>query len=433
MDWHEARPPPPPPPQAPVRKTPPEIERVRDWIRAWGSRQDNGDGSGGEIEINDAYLLKILKTASKIDRFYLRKKPSTIYRVPKELYSSDKKAYEPKAVCVGPFFYHLIFEEHLQSMHTYKWACVHKLLSKHNDPMDLLRRCLTEMKKLEEYVRSCYSETFQSIDSDDFTRMLMLDGCFLLHLLQRHADSGEKPKVDDVDAAQVIGRLWIWNLVKKQEEPKFYIPVEEVHHLLHLIYLSVLPCPQYCNSSPMPQPPLYWIPSAKELKMAGMKFQKRKKEGGFLSFLDVKFSDGVMEIPQLEVHDYSISLFRNFIAFEQCYADTQCHVTVYAAFMDFLIRTAEDVRLLYLNDILINSMTVDKDATYFFSHICNEVHYALDTNYLRKLFSDVNEYHDSKWPRLRAYLSRQIKGSPWGYVSMNVAAVGLLLTVFRIH
>ncbi|XP_073109335.1 UPF0481 protein At3g47200-like isoform X2 [Elaeis guineensis] len=344
MDWHEARPPPPPPPQAPVRKTPPEIERVRDWIRAWGSRQDNGDGSGGEIEINDAYLLKILKTASKIDRFYLRKKPSTIYRVPKELYSSDKKAYEPKAVCVGPFFYHLIFEEHLQSMHTYKWACVHKLLSKHNDPMDLLRRCLTEMKKLEEYVRSCYSETFESIDSDDFTRMLMLDGCFLLHLLQRHADSGEKPKVDDVDAAQVIGRLWIWNLVKydllllqnqipfivirslydllktddinlvdcainlfstfdpcrKQEEPKFYIPVEEVHHLLHLIYLSVLPCPQYCNSSPMPQPPLYWIPSAKELKMAGMKFQKRKKEGGFLSFLDVKFSDGVMEIPQLE-------------------------------------------------------------------------------------------------------------------------------------
>ncbi|KAG1334043.1 UPF0481 protein [Cocos nucifera] len=463
--------------KAPVDVTPPEIDQVRWWIQDQGSKQGSCDTRGGGIDLKDADLVQIQQAASGSDGIYLGGKISTIYRVPEEIYSSDKKAYEPKAVCIGPFFYHWRERSHLKSMQFYKWACVNRLIFKHNnDPMDLLRKCLTKMAGLEECVRSCYSESFSSIKSRDFTLMLLLDGCFVLHLLQRHVDSGEKPKVDDLDAAQVVGRLWIWNLVKydllllqnqipfivirslydllktedinlvdcainlfstfhlcrKQEQPKFYIPVGAVHHLLHLIYLSVLPCPRYCKSSPKPQSTLYWIPSATELKKAGMKFKKKKKERGFLSFLDVKFSDGVMEIPQLKVHDYSISLFRNFIAFEQCYADTQCHVTVYAAFMDFLIKTEEDARLLYLNDILINSITVakDRDATLFFSHLCNEVHYALDTNYLRKLFRDVTEYHDSKWHKWRAEFYRQYFKSPLTILSLVAGAIALFFTIF---
>ncbi|KAG1334045.1 putative UPF0481 protein [Cocos nucifera] len=345
--------------------------------------------------------------------------------------------------------------------------------------MDLLRRCLTKMEELEKCVRSSYSESVSSKKSPEFRLMLLLDGCFLLHLLQRHVDSGEKPNVDLV-AAQAVGRLWIWNLVRydllslqnqipfivilslydllktqdinlvdcainlfstldlcrKQKQPKFCIPVDQVHHLLHLIYLSVLPCPPYCcKSSPKPQSTPYWIPSATELKKVGLKFKERKKERGFLSFLDVKFSDGVMEIPQLKVDDYSISLFRNFIAFEQCYAETEYHVTIYAAFMDFLIKTEKDVRLLHKKDILINSITVakDRDATHFISRLCNEVHYALDKDYLRKLVSDVTEYHDSKWHKPLGYLIEKLTEAPWGYVSANVAILSLLFTLFRNH
>ncbi|XP_038984878.1 UPF0481 protein At3g47200-like isoform X2 [Phoenix dactylifera] len=332
------------------------------------------------------------------------------------------------------------------------------------------------MKELEVCVRSSYSEAFPSLTSKAFTLMLMLDGCFLLRLLQRHA--AEKTEVDDDDARQVVGRLWIWNLVRydllllqnqipffviqslydllkpndninlvdcainlfsildpcrKKEQPKFYIPVKDVHHLLHLIYLSVLPCPQDCKPTPQPQSP-QWIPSATELREAGIKFKKRENARGFLSFLDVKFYDGVMEIPQIKVHDYSVSLFRNLIAFEQCYADTECHITVYAAFMNFLINTEKDTRLLHLNGILINSLTVDKDAKHFFSRLCNEVHYAQDTNYLRKLFRDVNEYHGSKCNQWRAYFVRNYFSNPWSFIALLAAAYGLLLaTIQAIH
>ncbi|XP_038984877.1 UPF0481 protein At3g47200-like isoform X1 [Phoenix dactylifera] len=422
-----------------VEETPPEIHRVRRWIDEQKTRQGSCH-INGEIKIEDAVLEEIQGAVLKSNEIYQgEKKRSTIYRVPTEIYSFHEEDYKPKAVCIGPFFYESRCQQHLKSMQNYKWVCVYKLMSKHDDHDQgnlmlntlLLQKCLTKMKELEVCVRSSYSEAFPSLTSKAFTLMLMLDGCFLLRLLQRHA--AEKTEVDDDDARQVVGRLWIWNLVRKKEQPKFYIPVKDVHHLLHLIYLSVLPCPQDCKPTPQPQSP-QWIPSATELREAGIKFKKRENARGFLSFLDVKFYDGVMEIPQIKVHDYSVSLFRNLIAFEQCYADTECHITVYAAFMNFLINTEKDTRLLHLNGILINSLTVDKDAKHFFSRLCNEVHYAQDTNYLRKLFRDVNEYHGSKCNQWRAYFVRNYFSNPWSFIALLAAAYGLLLaTIQAIH
>ncbi|KAM3399877.1 hypothetical protein ACQJBY_005003 [Aegilops geniculata] len=104
------------------------------------------------------------------------------------------------------------------------------------------------------------------------------------------------------------------------------IACDDVHHLLHLFYLSVA-LPQTGDRqqhsrrhrrrsdellSELPQ----WIPCAKELEEAGVRFRKRKDA---TSFMDVRFARGVLEIRQLELNDSSESLFRNLIAFEQTY------------------------------------------------------------------------------------------------------------------
>ena len=55
---------------------------------------------------------------------------------------------------------------------------------------------------------------------------------------------------------------------------------------------------------------IYMIPHAMALQEAGIKFKKREVEGG--SILDVKFNDGVMEIPPLLIDASTKSLFRNY-------------------------------------------------------------------------------------------------------------------------
>ncbi|XP_008775466.2 UPF0481 protein At3g47200-like [Phoenix dactylifera] len=461
------------PAHAPVDETPPEIERL---IQLWRSSCPT---NGGEIEINDADLVRIPKIGES-GSIYKGKRCYTIYRVPPEIYVCDANAYQPKAVCIGPFFYDQRKDSRLKSMQDYKYVCVDKLISGHDREV-LVDKCLWKMKELEGRVRSRYSETFPSIKPDKFAQMLMLDGCFLLYLLLRRAPGEAAVSDDDDDDAwQLVGRLWIWNLVKydllllqnqipffvirhlydllrpgdnninlvdcainlfstldpcrKLEQTRFFIRVEEVHHLLHLIYLSILPCPQYCETYREQQSP-QWIPSATELQGAGIKFKKRKKTGGFLSFLDIRFYrrfyGGVIEIPQLKVHDYSVSLFRNLIAFEQCYPDTQQCIAAYAAFMNLLISTKRDMRLLHLNEILINDMTVDKDAANFFGRLCNEVHYAHDRNYLRGLFREVTTYYDSIWHKWRAQLHQNYFSNPWSIISVIAGALLLSLSLIQ--
>jgi hypothetical protein len=126
-----------------------------------------------------------------------------------------------------------------------------------------------------------------------------------------------------------------------------------------------------------------WIPCARELEEAGVTFRPRKDA---TSFLDVRFAGhgGVLEIPELQLYDYSEPLFRNLIAFEQTYPYTRGHVTAYAVFMDCLVTSPEDMRLLLIiSSVLVNQMNGERDATTgFFGRLCTEAHLDADRNYL---------------------------------------------------
>ena len=43
------------------------------------------------------------------------------------------------------------------------------------------------MKEMEEKTRKCYSEDFGGIESDDFVRMMLIDGCFIVELLRLYS------------------------------------------------------------------------------------------------------------------------------------------------------------------------------------------------------------------------------------------------------
>ena len=271
----------------------------------------------------------------------------------------------------------------------------------------------------------------------------------------------------------LLGMLWIWNLIlydllKVENQIPFFViqtlfdflktgadegidlanlalklfhdihpnksktftamPRNKIHHLLHLFHSTLTPSQptlvlaEQVNITTSPE----WIPCATDLKFAGIKF---KKNEAAQSFLDVSFKDGVMEIPPLRIYDYTPSLFRNLIAFEQCYPDTRTYVTIYAAFMDSIIDSANDVKLLDLKGILVNRLSTDEAVADLFNKLCNQIHYASDRNYLADVFVKVKRYHESTWHIWRAGLIRDYFNNPWAGIAVVAAVVLFLLTI----
>ncbi|KAK7854057.1 upf0481 protein [Quercus suber] len=101
-------------------------------------------------------------------------------------------------------------------------------------------------------------------------------------------------------------------------------PNQEIKHILDLIRKLLV------SSTRADEDPTDWttLPSATSLVEAGVKIRKGESK----SFLDIKFDNGVLYIPQLEIQETTESFFRNIISFEQCYpnysaaSDTECLV-----------------------------------------------------------------------------------------------------------
>eukprot|EP00268_Persea_americana_P037845 TRINITY_DN3752_c0_g2_i1.p1 TRINITY_DN3752_c0_g2~~TRINITY_DN3752_c0_g2_i1.p1 ORF type:complete len:544 (-),score=81.34 TRINITY_DN3752_c0_g2_i1:323-1954(-) len=181
------------------------------------------------------------------------------------------------------------------------------------------------------------------------------------------------------------------------------------------------------RASPPPQPPKS-IPGATELHGAGVKFKTRKEAE---SFLEVKFTDGVMLIPHLLIDCNTNSLFRNFIAFEQCYPKSKTHFTSYAFFMDCIVNTARDVALLGQQKIIEHWLGNDGDVALLFNRLCCGVAIDTQNSYLSDLFNEVTEYCKTSWHTWRACLMRDYFSNPWAIVSVVAAVVLLLIGIVQ--
>ncbi|KAM0837273.1 hypothetical protein ACQ4PT_061776 [Festuca glaucescens] len=436
--------------------------------------------------------------------------PPTICVVPEDLAEGNKGAYTPKVVCIGPLFDGERTMASMLTLEHYKRCCIRKLVvggeSAGWSPEihgSLLRNCFDTIMRLLLRIRASYSSMSSSSkqgegamsDDEQLAMTMLLDGCFVLYRLLKHAQmakSGGAMESDYDEWTHLFGRCWVWGTVKRDllllsnQVPFFVVrklfkhlkvkgnatgerddallvsgglhlfgslhpprlqhsaPIQchDVHHLLHLFYLSVdfPPSDESIRHQQQQQPAALlapeltrWVPCATELEEAGVRFCARKR--GALSFLDVSFRRrrGILEIPPLQLFDCSEPLFRNLIAFEQTYPTTPGRFTAYAIFMDCLIKTAGDVRLLHRSGVLVNHMNGDKDdvAMGFFSRLCKEAHTSDDRNYLAGLMQEVNTYQRARWPRWRAALVSNYFTNPWVTTSVVVAMVLLALTVMQ--
>ncbi|KAL6273886.1 hypothetical protein ACE6H2_024578 [Prunus campanulata] len=174
-------------------------------------------------------------------------------------------------------------------------------------------------------------------------------------------------------------------------------------------------------------PSIEFIQSAKKLRRAGIKFKTREA----VSFLDIRFCNGVLEIPHIVIDNLRTDLLMNFVAFEQCYSHCSKDVTSYAAFMSCLIRTPEDVSFLCDKNIVENYLGTDEEVVHFLKNLGKDVALNIGEGNLSKLFKDVNEYHRNMWHvRWEGFRSKYF-GTPWSFLSALAAVILLLLTAIQ--
>lgn len=180
------------------------------------------------------------------------------------------------------------------------------------------------------------------------------------------------------------------------------------------------------------------FPHATLLSDAGVDFKNgsndcsKKKERGSNddpgSIMNITFKNGVLTIPQLAISEMTEPLFRNLIAFEQCYHDCRPKITSYALLMDTLIASSKDVHLLCKKEILLNWLSAE-DAFNFFENLYTDT-FVVGFCY-EELCAELNKYHKRRRNKWRARFKKDYCSTPWKIISLIAAFILLGLTLLQ--
>ncbi|RLN22145.1 Protein of unknown function DUF247 [Panicum miliaceum] len=383
-----------------------------------------------------------------------QKQPFTIFRVPAYIRESSRAAYEPRMVSIGPYYNGAAAP---RSMEDHKWRFLDDLLSR--NPGISSSVLIQEMRSLEARARACYSER-PALDSDDFIRMLLLDGCFILEFLFKW-HTKELDATSDVGWGLTLITVDLFLLDNQVPVPFFVVEKlydvvagvrgsrdllvnlfleytsddktitrpsrdSEIHHLLHLYYDSFVP-------KLSPEVEFSWakntvvIPPATALSDIGVTFVVNRAPARDRFVVKFDGSRGVMEMPLLEIDNIKAPIIGKLMAFEQTRRDVNVGVlTSFLRLMSMLVPTAEDVALLRRNSIWGN------EVARFFNHLGESALTKYDWVF-SGLCREVDQYCNS-WRRKNCAALKRTElmtiyfRSPWSIISVVAAALVILLT-----
>uniref|UniRef100_A0A0D9V226 Uncharacterized protein n=1 Tax=Leersia perrieri TaxID=77586 RepID=A0A0D9V226_9ORYZ len=398
--------------------------------------------------------LEALVEALRGGNQWSARQPFTIFRVPAYVRESNRTAYEPRMVSIGPYYHGTAA---LRPMEDHKWRSLNYFVSHYAG--FTASTLVAEMRDLEAQALACYSERPVGMSSDQFIQMLLLDGSFILefffkwHKMEldtligswRHDILSDLLLIENQIPFFVLERLW--NTVtcgqggrallleflfayiggQNNREPiTLFSGDRQVHHLLQVNYECFVPtqpdpkpaielleageiegCAFVQRSSALrklyeccvpkrttlPSRPTTRIPPATELFIAGVTFVR---DDATENMFDRR--SGVMKIPTIRINDEMRTVLVNLITFEQ----TQCReetglLTSYQLLMSNLIVTARDVQLLRQCGVLQGREDNNDEAARFFSRIAEGATVDLRRQAFAVLFEHVSRYCDSRW------------------------------------
>ncbi|XP_059429116.1 UPF0481 protein At3g47200-like [Corylus avellana] len=358
-----------------------------------------------------------------------------IFKTPVALYRQNPKAYIPDAFSIGPFHHGNQF---LKGTEIIKAKYLKNLLEKSESPNTMLADMINYIKASERKFRECYAG-WLNYSSEEFVKILVIDSCFIIELFFRNA---EKRGVEDDPILRTPSMLEVldhdlillenqvpWMILERlfrmtrhnrchgetliQLAIEFFRnifpftisdPPQAIKHIPDLfkkLMVSSMGVEEFGSNMPYRWEP---VPSATRLLEAGIKFRQSKSANMF----DIKFRNGILEIPQIRIHEITETFIKNLISFEQCYPKGDDTITSYAILLDNLIDTTKDVEILRERNILSICLNPE-DAVQFFNKLyhttCVKSFHYLD------LCRDLNKHCQKRLPRWRALLVRRISAS----------------------
>ncbi|KAM6549618.1 hypothetical protein CsatB_021294 [Cannabis sativa] len=389
----------------------------------------------------------------------LPKNSPCIFRVPNVLSRHNPKAYAPNAFSFGPFHHN---QPHLKATQEIKLRYLHELISRfpNTNPKTKLSELTTAIRGIQEEARECYDGSID-MSMDEFVKVMVIDGCFLIEYFRKTEYKNLVGKNDPIFGVKCMSStlyddmillenqipwLVLHCLFEKTTTPDVELSLitlvtncfdgifcrgvdicEEVYkcenkHILDLLRNSlILPSSMTKQERNLSTWHNEWllIPSATVLVEAGIKFKKAEISSSVPSILDIKFKNGVIEIPTLFIQDFTESLFRNLLCFEQCLPYCQELIASYLTFLDYLINTGKDVQI-FSEERIIENWTDNEEAAVFLNKICSDI--VMWNFYYFDLVKDVNIYCRRRWPKYR----RNKKKLLWLQRTRGIASAGNL-------
>ncbi|KAM3714903.1 hypothetical protein ACJW31_01G368300 [Castanea mollissima] len=372
-----------------------------------------------------------------------------IYRVPYHLRKLSEESYSPKVVSIGPFHHG---NTRLQTMEKKKVRCLNSFLERARPNLNL-EDLVSTIKHLEGRIRGYYEETIQ-LNSDDFVKVILLDVSFILEMFWKFKEGDLLPwclcnslatdfiLLENQIPFFIIEKLFDLAFPFLPNSPSLIqltfifftdfnvqnfdpIPNMEIKHFTDLVRIFQLPPPQRLKTKR--DEVIEHLYSATQLHEAGVKFRVSRSK----CLLELKFTNGELEIPCIRLEDRTETLTRNLLAFEQCHFFEEAYITDYYVILDFLINTTRDVDLLCDKGIMVNYLGDSSAATSMVNNLQSEIVLTdLSSDYCR-LSEALNEFYDNPWHSWKATLRREYFSTPWRTASTIAAIIFLVLTMIQ--
>ncbi|XP_028788921.1 UPF0481 protein At3g47200-like [Neltuma alba] len=409
------------------------------------------------IDVSDS-LVKSLE--DKLQKLPPLSSKCSISRVPVLLRERNEKAFTPREISIGPLHHN---NGSLKHMEEHKLRLLRDFLSRAKVS---LRDCVELLEKKEVYLRNCYADPIE-FDSDKFIEIILVDSAFILELFFRNI-SGNNQLQDQYD--HFFGGPWKLRFIKtdmlllenqvpfsiiedllsltKSDIPRkndvrrsaimltyeFFkrklnlldmdnFNVEEkvgeleIQHFVdfaRICYVPrVLPSKNKLKCVTMPR--------ATKLREAGVKFKVKSSGNPF----DIKFKEGVLEIPRLRIKDDTEILLRNLIAYERCHLHDN-YVNDFVFILDRLVETPGDVELLTHCGVIESKLSGTQQVASLMNNLCPGVTMARRRFYFSDLCEEASDYCRVPWHKWRLTLKENYFSNPWAIISV-VAAISLLL------
>ncbi len=204
-------------------------------------------------------------------------------------------------------------------------------------------------------------------------------------------------------------------------------PVDDLQGLHPLDVLQKIVSGTRRNSQMSTEDDVHML-SAAELGEAGIHIRV-STSSGFGS--TVSFERGVLRVPEILLYDNAERMFLNLMAFEKLHPGAGNEVTTFVYFMDELINTARDVRLLRAKGIIKHGLGSDEAVANLINNTLTKGAVIGPNSSLTDVMLEVDAYCKKPWNICIIILRTKYFSNPWAFISLVASTVLLIASVIQ--